>query len=276
MSGRARRVAHRSSKKEHSAWSRDGRVGGKGDAAKKKEEFASSTLKKDFIDQPVYLKIAAAVREAIRRGELAPGDRLLPERQLAEMLNVSRSSVREAIAILAGMGVVGVSPRNGVYVRRKDWKEISMALAHVLMQERLSISYLLEVRGILEGQGARLAARRADALDIARLRELAAKVVEDVRDGRSADDSDTAFHLGIIESAKNPLLIRVMEVLVPLMRETYGPLRRRMLADPSVGPSFLADHEELIGAVEAGDEIGALNVVEKHVERALRYLGSII
>jgi GntR family transcriptional repressor for pyruvate dehydrogenase complex len=267
----AGRLARRSSEKRHSACATGGRVGGEGDALKK-EEFASGSLKKDFIDRPVYLKIVAAVQEAIRRGELAPGDRLLPERHLAERLNVSRSSVREAIAVLAGMGIVEVSPRNGVYVRRKDWKEVIKTLAHALMQERLNISYLLEVRRILESQGARLAARRADAFDIARLRELAANVVEDVREGRSADDSDTAFHLAIIESAKNPLLVRVIEVLVPVMRETYGPLRRRMLADPAVGPSFLADHEELISAVEAGDEIRAMKVIETHVDRAVRYL----
>lgn len=222
--------------------------------------------------RPVYAKIVETIQELVRSGELAPGDQLLPERQLAEKLGVSRSSVRAALAILAGMGVIEISPRDGAYVRKREWADAVGPLAQVMFQERMNVYHLLEVRQIVETQAVRLAAQRADATDVERLRELSRRVAEDIRLRREADESDTKFHLGLVEAAKNPLLLEVMEALVIPMTELYGPTRRRMLSDPAVAPRFAEEHERIIDAIEAGDADAASRIVEQHIQRAVRHV----
>ncbi|MFN8455253.1 MAG: winged helix-turn-helix domain-containing protein [Anaerolineae bacterium] len=74
---------------------------------------ALDNLKRSPTPQPLYLQVVAQIQELIKQGELAPGDQLLSERELAEKLGVSRTSVRKAVAKLEGMGVIAVTPRDG-------------------------------------------------------------------------------------------------------------------------------------------------------------------
>lgn len=222
--------------------------------------------------QPVYTQVAEQIQQLIKSGELNPGDQLLPERQLAERLQVSRTSIREALALLVGKGVIEISPRNGAYIRRHRLEQATEALALVLFQEQQSLHHLIEVRQIIETQAVRLAALRRTVDDIERLQALSERVAGDVRQAVPADASDTLFHVGIVETAQNPLLTNVMGTLIVAMMEVYGPARRRMLADPLEAPKFIDEHQQIVDAIMEQDPERAAALITQHLNHALQHL----
>lgn len=231
-----------------------------------------TSLKRTVRQQPAYARVVEQIEKMLRSGELSPGDQLLPERQLAERLGVSRSSAREALAKLAGMGIIEVTARDGAYVRRRSWEDVVGPLAEVLFQERENVSHLFEVRAIIETQAARLAAQRRGEADVRRLRELSRQVRLDVSEARPADASDTCFHAGIVQTAKNPLLTKVMGSLVSALMEVYSPARRRILADPDEANAFVGEHERIVDAIAVGDPGEAAQATARHIDHARQRL----
>ena len=226
------------------------------------------SLKREAREQPVAAKVAAHIQRLIKSGELSPGDQLLPERQLAEKLGISRTSVREALAVLAGMGIVDISPRDGAYIRRRSLEDALEPLAQILFREQQSIMHMFEVRQIIETQAVRLAALRRDEGDLRRLDQLRRQVEEDVRGNAPSDESDTLFHVGIIEAAKNPLLSSITSSLIAAMMEVYGPARQRILSNPIEAPRFLSEHQSILKAIATKDPERAARLMAQHIDHA--------
>lgn len=229
---------------------------------------ARVNLKKESRRQPLPAQIVGRIQQLIESGELAPGDQLLPERQLADKLEISRSSVREALAILVGKGIVEISPRGGAYIRRRSLSDAIEPLSQVFLAERQNVLHVFETRQIVETGAARLAAERCGRADVERLRRLGRQVEEDVRLGLSSDESDTLFHVGIVETANNPLLSQVIAALITAMMDVYGPARRRILANPSQASTFLHEHQLILEAIGAGDGALAADFLSRHIEHA--------
>lgn len=225
-------------------------------------------LKRPARQQPVSAQVVEQIRQLIKSGELSPGDQLLPERQLAEKLGIGRSSVREALAVLAGMGIVDISPRDGAYIRRRSLEDALEPLAQILFREQQSIMHMFEVRQIIETQAVRLAALRRDEDDIERLTSLAQSVETDVRDGGKSDESDTLFHVGVVETAKNPLLSSVIAALVTVMMEVYSPARQRILSNPIEAHGFLSEHRLIVNAIAEGNADEAARWMAQHIDHA--------
>lgn len=215
----------------------------------------------------IHETIVKQVRELIYAGHLAPGDQLLPERQLAEALGVSRTAVREALTALASMGLVEVRPGGGAFVREANLDVLIEPLAAVLARERESVKHLMEVRRILEGEVAALAAERATPQDVARIRRDARDVDKDVSSGTDASESDTSFHLGLAEATHNPLLAGVMSMLSGLLREGYGPIRRHLLSGPSAR-RYVEQHWQICDAVSGRRSDDARRAMLSHLELA--------
>lgn len=229
---------------------------------------AKTNLKRSRQRKPVYIQVEEQIRKLIREGDLVPGDQLLPERELAEMFGVSRTSVRQALAILDGMGVVEITPRDGAYVRRQSLEEAVVPLTQVLFQERDQVSYLFEVREIIETQAVRLAAFRRDEADIRRLRELNGQYELDLRKGDLAFEANTNFHIGIVESAKNPLLSEIMSTLLKATMQVYAVARHRSLSNLHNLLRFVNEHEQIIDAIEGQDSNLAASLLVKHINDA--------
>mgnify|MGYP005846913127 CR=1 FL=1 len=233
----------------------------------------STSLKRAARPVSTPTRAVEHIHELIRKGELAPGDQLLPERQLAEKLGISRSSVREALAILAGMGIIEISARDGAYVKRRSPERALEPLAQILYRERESVMHMFEVRRIIETQAVRLAALRRSEPDIERLRELNERVEAEVKGGLPADESDTLFHIGILETAKNPLLSTVFAPLITPMMEVYAPARQKILETD--GRRFLREHELIIQAIAEGNPDRAESLMARHIEHARRRVEEI-
>lgn len=220
----------------------------------------------------LYESIVEQIEALIREKTLAPGDQLLPERQLAEQLGVSRAAVREALTALAARGLIEITPGGGAYVREARIESLIDPLATVMLKERDNVFDLLEARRILEVGVVRLAAERVQENDLAQIRAAAFDMRDCIREQQAADEADVAFHVLIAEATHNTVLSGLMTVLSGLMREAYGPSRRRLLDDPARCETFVREHLELVEALRDHDPERAAALMEEHLQVATEEL----
>lgn len=223
----------------------------------------------DNSNEKVYKKIVSHIQQLIREGSLAPGDRLLPERQLAETLNASRNCVREALSVLEMMGLIEILPREGACIKKASLETIIEPLATVLWKEIEGMSYLSEVRKIIEVNAVELASDRADEFDLFRIRESAFQVIRDYEAGIPPNDSDTNFHLHLVSASKNPILSELAFMLTGLMKErNSGPFKQESLT--KLAAEFNKQHLQIYEALKAHDSKSAKSILLEHLELAER------
>ena len=186
--------------------------------------------------------------DEIRSGALAPGARLR-ETELADRLGISRTPVREAIRQLEADGLVAHLPRQGATIRSLDHAEVVE---------------LYEMRAVLEGTAARLAARAASDIELAELTALNTELAE-APAGPQAKELNRQFHRMMLESARNRFLLKSMNAL----QKTLLILGPTTLADPSRAVSAVAEHAAVISALKARDGAAAEAAMRAHVDAAL-------
>ncbi|MEM7346481.1 MAG: FadR/GntR family transcriptional regulator [Chloroflexota bacterium] len=228
----------------------------------------TATLKRQTRQKSLHIKMVDQIRDLIKRGELIPGDQLLPERDLAETFGVSRPSVRQALAVLESMGVIEITPRDGAYVRRPNIRDAMEPLTHVLFLERDQVDHLFEIRQIIETQAACLAARRCDEADIKRLRHLNQEFQTGLHQDDLAFQTNRDFHNAIIETAKNPLLTEMMTSILAATMEVYIAARQQSLPKSGNMQRFVDEHEQIIQAIEQHDEDTVAELLSKHIDGA--------
>jgi GntR family transcriptional repressor for pyruvate dehydrogenase complex len=228
----------------------------------------ADSLKRSTRRKPVYIRVEEQIMGMVREGQLTPGDQLLPERELAEKLGVSRTSVRQALAVLDGRGVIEITPRDGAYVRRQSLKDTVEPLTQVLFQERSQVSDLFEVREIIETQAVRLAALRRDGADLERLRRLNREYEGDLHRGDLAFEANSRFHRAIVETAKNPLLTDIMGPLLTATMDVYVSARHRSLSGAPNLIRFVNEHEQIIDAVAHQNPDLAAELLAEHIKAA--------
>ncbi len=186
--------------------------------------------------------------DEIRGGALGPGARLR-ETELADRLGISRTPVREAIRQLETDGLVVHLPRQGATIRSLDHAEVVE---------------LYEMRAVLEGTAARLAARAASDVERAELAALNAELAETPA-GPLAREVNRQFHRMLLEAARNRFLLKSMSAL----QKTLLILGPSTLADPSRATSAVAEHAAVLAALEARDGGAAEAAMRAHVDAAL-------
>jgi GntR family transcriptional repressor for pyruvate dehydrogenase complex len=234
------------------------------------------SLKRESRQQPLYSQVVEEIRQLIKKGELRPGDQLLPERELAEKLGVSRTSVRQALAVLEGMGVIEITPRDGAYVQQRSLEGAVESLTQVLFQEREQVKHLFEVRQIIETQAARLAAERRTEADLQRLRLLNQQFAKGLQHGDLAFEANMAFHLGIVETAKNPVLTEIMGTILTATVEVYAMARRQSLSNSSNLSKFVNEHDQIISAIAQQVPDLAASLLAKHIDDSRKRVEMIV
>jgi GntR family transcriptional repressor for pyruvate dehydrogenase complex len=208
----------------------------------------------------LYEEVVERLRELIDVQQLKPGDRLMSERELAERLGVSRTSVRQALTALEVMGLVRVRHGGGVFLTRPP-DTVLPSLATELLDRYERLPAVIEVREAVETQTARLAARRRDEADLQAMRDSLDRMEALIESGGEPADADAAFHTAIVRAARNPLLERLWDDLAEPIDQT----RRASLARPGRPPRSLAAHRAILEAIEAGDEDGAAARMRDHL-----------
>jgi GntR family transcriptional regulator, transcriptional repressor for pyruvate dehydrogenase complex len=208
----------------------------------------------------LYEEVVDRLRELIDVQGLQPGDRLMSERELAERLGVSRTSVRQALTALEVMGLVRVRHGGGVFLARAP-DAVVPSLASELVDRYEHLPAVMEVREAIETQTARLAARRRGDDALRTMWDAVAAMEDAIDSGGDPATSDAQFHSAVVRAARNPLLERLWADLAEPIDQT----RRASLARPGRPPRSLAGHRAILEAIEAGDEDAAAAAMRAHL-----------
>lgn len=210
----------------------------------------------------VYEEVASQIQRLIAEGRLKAGDRLPPERELAETFAVSRTSVRDAIRVLAMMGLLEPRQGDGTVVTDLSPDSLVTPLSSLLVRNRRLLAELLDVRKILEPPLAARAAQNATPEEVAKLEAIFARHEEKVHQGGVAIEEDSEFHYTIATIARNSVALRVHHVLMGLLRES----RARSLQVPGRLQKSLEGHRRIIEAIRQHDPVGAEAAMRQHLQ----------
>ena len=212
--------------------------------------------------QTVAEAISAEILNLLRHKELKPGDKLPPERELAEMLGVSRPSLREALRALSIMKVVEVRQGDGTYVSALKPEELVEHLEFVFMLDDSTMLQLFEARKIIETGNVSLAAERITDEELAALHDCLEESERSVDDPEAFLLADITLHEIITHAARNPLLERFMASIGTLGRAS----RHKTVRVTSVTAATVEHHRQIVGALEARDPQAAGAAMLRHLE----------
>jgi GntR family transcriptional regulator, transcriptional repressor for pyruvate dehydrogenase complex len=209
-----------------------------------------------------YEQVAEQIHRLIATGALRPGDRLPPERELAAKFGVGRSSLRDAIRTLEVMGIVESRHGSGTVVRDLSTDSLVVPLASVLAHKRGLVNELLDVRRMIEPALAARAAANATDEELARLEDIVRRQGEKVRRGEPSIEEDSEFHYAIALAARNSVVLRVLDVLMDLLRES----RARSLQVKGRSERSCEGHRRILRAIKRRDGPAAEAAVRKHLK----------
>jgi GntR family transcriptional regulator, transcriptional repressor for pyruvate dehydrogenase complex len=209
----------------------------------------------------IYQEIVRQVKAMIAEGRLKSGDRLPPERDLAEKFLVSRTSVREALRALESLGLIEIRPGEGTFVRQISVEALIEPLAIALLSQREAIGELFEARRFLEPAIARLAARRATPDEIQEMERILDEQAREVAAGRTGLAQDAAFHAALCAAARNRAITRVVHAIMDLL----GQSREESLNTPGRPMRSHQDHRGILAAIAAHDEVAAERAMLDHL-----------
>jgi len=223
--------------------------------------------------QRLYEQIAEQIEDFIRSNHLEPGDRLPPERELAEQFGVSRPSVREAMIALETAGLIEVRTGDGTFVRRVVPRGMPL-LSWGHSDPGPGALEQFQARKIVEPELAALAATRIPPEAIAVLSAAAQEGARRFARGEAADEADTTFHVRLAESSGNLILAGVVRHLWELRNQEMWRVLRARVVQPEHRVLVVEDRQNIIIACENRDAEAARMAMHRLLERAEhRYFG---
>lgn len=229
-------------------------------------------LNKIEIENPVDL-IITQIRDLISSGAVKPGEKLPPERKLAEHLGVSRSHVRDAINKLQIYGIVKIIPQSGTIVTGLGLVALEGLITDILKIEDTDFKSLVDTRILLEREAARLAAIHRTEDDLVQL-NIALKQYEEKLDLTDvAVEEDLLFHIKIAEASKNSVLKSLMMIITPDIVKSFLKLK---VCSESNNRKTIAEHQEILNMISAKDPEGAVKAMQSHLIDITDFSKSII
>jgi GntR family transcriptional repressor for pyruvate dehydrogenase complex len=209
--------------------------------------------------------VTQRLRHAIHIGTYVPGDKLPPERALAQQLGVSRMTVREALRVLRDEGYVASQRGSAGGIMVLDQGEDEQRLRQMLRRRMAELDEDFEFRVAVEGAAAQLAAGRRTKCDLARLRQ-GYLALEQSRVTARFRAADNGFHLAVADAAQNRFMRRAIEDVRAL---TWTPVDRVI---SRVFASAHEHHAQILQAIEDADPEAAGQAAVAHIRRAQRDL----
>lgn len=202
------------------------------------------------------------IRELIRSGEIEADGRLPTERELSERFGISRRGIRRALDALEAEGLVWRRQGKGTFAGEPP--DPNGPLAAMLAPEADPVT-VMEARMALEPEMAALAARRATAEDVARMRELADRTSK-ATDADAAELWDGSLHRMIARIAGNPILSAAFAMLNEVRSEQRWQRERQSARSPDLVAEYDRQHQRIIAAINARDEIAARDAMRAHLQ----------
>lgn len=220
------------------------------------------------VETPVD-KIIRQIRSLITSGQLNSGDRLPPERKLAEKLGVSRTHVRDAIRKLEFYGILKTLPQSGTVVSGMGLTALEGLITDVLKLEKSDFTSLVETRVILETNGAKLAAERRTPEDIIEIEKALNAYEEKVKSNKSAVEEDLMFHLKIAEASKNAVLKSLMLIITPDIVNSF--IQFNVCDDNEIENKVLQEHREILQHIVDGNGEAASKAMRNHLKDVIEF-----
>jgi GntR family transcriptional repressor for pyruvate dehydrogenase complex len=218
---------------------------------------------KEIFPVRLYENVIEQIMDLIKSNELKPGDKLPPERELAEKLSISRGSLREAFRVLESRGLIKSKPGGGRFIREVK-KEALIDTENVILNlEKSSILELLEAREIFEVKIVEVAAQRATTEDIELIEKALNKMgeEEELKDDKKTE-SDTEFHLAIASASHNFVFINIIRLHLDLLKET----REKTWKIPGRREEQQEEHQAIFKAIKEHNSKKAGEAMLKHLK----------
>jgi len=217
---------------------------------------------KEIAHVRLYESVIEQIMNLIATEELKFGDRIPPERELAEKLSISRGSLREAFRVLESRGLIESKPGGGRFIRELKRDHHIKTQNIILSLEKSSILELLEAREIFEVKIAELAAYRATHEDLKLLEEvLNGKYKEKNFKDKEKMKSDSEFHLAVSKAAHNFVFTNIIKLHLDLLRKT----RAKTWLIPGRKKEQQQEHQTIFRAIKAGDAKKAGEAMYQHL-----------
>lgn len=213
----------------------------------------------------VSTQIADQIRSSILAGEFAPGDKLPPERELAQMFGVSRPSVREALNVLSSSGLVMSYQGGGTVVMSLVETTSSNSLSELIRVQQDRALDVIEVRKSMESWTAWYAAQRALPDDIRRMDEIIAGMKHNLELKQPSEDLDANLHINIARATHNIVWLHLMQSLFDAMKEFQQTVWRAVYLTHEDHQLLFEHHSAIVQAIKTKDPQAARDAMLLHL-----------
>lgn len=214
----------------------------------------------------LYQCVVSQIEGLVTSGKIQPGERLPSEAELCKQLGVSRTVVREATKSLAERGLLVSHPGRGTFVNELRPQDLSASFDLFVNASDVSVRHVSEVREALEVMIAELAAVRATPEDIAKLERAVGHMDRNLDDLDGFLEGDEAFHNGLAETTRNPILIGLM---LSLSRQLMGYRRMESVILDGNTKSQRA-HKAILGHVRKRERQLAAAAMQEHLREVVQ------
>ncbi len=220
-----------------------------------------SNLNKIKIENPVDL-IISQIRDLIISGSIKAGEKLPPERKLAEHLGVSRTQVREAINKLQIYNIVRVIPQSGTIVNGLGIGALEGLITDILKIENSDFKSLVDTRVLLEKEAARLAAMNRTNDDLVKMSNALNLYESKLQTGSLAIEEDLMFHIKIAEAGKNSVLKSLMMIITPDIIKNFT---QREICSVTNNYKTIDQHRNILEMISNKNPEGAVEAMDFHL-----------
>lgn len=206
-------------------------------------------------------QISQQIKEQIISGELKPGDKLPSEHELCQMYQVSRTSVRQALANLTSLDLIETRFGEGSRVKEiGSGTVMTPLLSHTFLSEK-SMVELIEMRQVMEPNVARLACEKASEEDVTRLQELYEQMVAHQDDLQQFARLDCDFHNEIARISQNSYLLKIYEIIADVLLHAFSDI-----VSKRGNEAGLKYHKQIVEAFAARDAVRARDAMSEHMD----------
>lgn len=222
-------------------------------------------------NKKVYEEVIEQIKDMIYKGILKKGDKLPSERHMVEKLQVSRTSVREALRCLEIIGLIESRQGEGNFIKENFENGLIEPLSVMFMLKDSKSEEILELRKIIEIGTVQLAAKRISKSELDELKELKEKL-KTLNKEENLAEIDREFHYKIAEASQNFLLLGVLNAISSLMESYIKDARKSILEEEGNRQELIKQHENIFEALNNNNEDEAIKAMTKHLDFANKYM----
>lgn len=219
----------------------------------------------------IYEQVIDQIKNMIVNGNVKVGDKLPSERELAETLQVSRTSIREALRALEIIGLIESKHGGGNYISENFESGLFQPLSLIFMIRQNSLQEILEVRKAIEVETAAIAAQKITDEELEGL-EILIKAFKNTNNEEDNAKIDKKFHFEIAKASRNYIIVNILNTISLLMDFSIKDARKLILQDEGNLEVLIQQHEDIYNALKSHNSKKAAEAIRKHLGLINEYI----